>query len=179
SRMNFDALYFGTLIQRLASSEAIRLILENCFFYEVFCDINLRRDCYSRAGVETCFANATVLKISAEEEPLVREMEFYEPPPVGAGYYEAVSKELCRRYPLIKVVIFTMGENGSFAYEKATGKSYFAPAVPCRVVSTVGAGDSYSAAWFTAWYGGKTIPDAMRAASVLSSFVTAHKDAVP
>ena len=108
--MNFDALYFGTLIQRLASSEAIRLILENCFFYEVFCDINLRRDCYSRAGVETCFANATVLKISAEEEPLVREMEFYEPSPVGAGYYEAVSKELCRRYPLIKVVIFTMGK---------------------------------------------------------------------
>ncbi len=181
SLMDFDALYFGTLIQRLASAKAVRLILDNCSFKEIFCDVNLREGCYSYESVSNCLRHATVLKISTEEEPLIRGMDFYNIPVsiVGDVYYREVSAELCRLYSQIKVVIFTMGDRGSVSYEKSSGKSYYMPAVPTRVISTVGAGDSYCAAWLTAWYSSKTIPEAMRHAAQLSSFVVAHKDAIP
>lgn len=181
SEIDFDVLYFGTLVQRLRSADALRLVLERCSFREIFCDINLRDGSYCRESVETCFSHATVLKLSAEEEPLLREMGFYGTPIYSneLKYNEAVAKTLCRKYPGIKVVIVTMGNRGSFVYEKKTGLTYYLPVVPCPVVSTVGAGDSYCAAWLTSWYGGNGISRAMNDAAELSNFVVSHMDAVP
>ena len=69
-----DALYFGTLIQRSATSRAaLHKLCQACSFGEIICDINLRKDCYDSASVAFCLNNATILKVSEEEEPLLRE----------------------------------------------------------------------------------------------------------
>ena len=182
SAMDFDALYFGTLIQRLASAEAVKNILKHCRFKEIVCDINLRTNCYDRESTERCLSNATVLKISSEEEPLLREFDFYQVSDSGEhdlDYYKRVARALCEKYSQLKVVIITMGKGGSMAYERATDTAHYLPIVDCPVVSTVGAGDSYTAGWFTSWFGGKTVPEAMEDAAELSNYVVSHKDAIP
>ena len=177
-----DVFYFGTLIQRLGSAAAVRKILDKCSFTDVICDINLRTNCYNRNSTEVCLSNATVLKVSSEEEPLLREFGFYNVDTSDEGelsFYERVSVALCEKYKQLKVVLFTLGSRGSLAYEKATGKSYYQPITPCPVVSTVGAGDSYSAGWITSWFGGNSVEQAMKDAAALSDYVVAHKDAIP
>ncbi len=45
----FDTFYFGSLAQRSPdSSEALKKVLENHSFREVFYDVNLRKDCYTK-----------------------------------------------------------------------------------------------------------------------------------
>ena len=59
-----------------------------------------------------------------------------------------------------KVVIAMRGSEGSMAYD---GKSFFRfGTVPCEVVDTLGAGDSYVAGFITAWLEKEPIPECMR-----------------
>lgn len=174
---SYDALYFGTLIQRNAcSAEALRTIVAHHAFRIVFCDVNLRPNCYDRDSVAFCLKNATVLKISAEEEPLLREFGMYAPKDESL---KAVAESLCKAYPQLEIVLITLGKEGSYAYEAKTDKDYFQAAVGERVVSTVGAGDSYSAAFLTSYLSGKSITDCMKKAAEISGFVVAHTEAVP
>ena len=173
----FDALYFGTLIQRNEiSRKAVREIAGMGCFPEIFCDVNLRRDCYDRDSVEFCLKTATVLKVSMEEEPLLRAMEGYEPKSESLA---EIAGAVCRRFGQIKTVILTLGKDGSFAYSASEGKEYRESAFGDKVISTVGAGDSFSAAWLTEYLCGKPIEVCMQKAARLSGFVVAHTDAVP
>ena len=59
-----------------------------------------------------------------------------------------------------EVVIAMRGSNGSVAYN---GKSFFTfGIIPCEIVDTLGAGDSYVAGFVTAWLQGQPIPECMR-----------------
>lgn len=174
---DFDLFYFGTLIQRSPTSAcAVKKILQNCKFKEIICDVNLRPDCYSRESVLTCLENASILKISDEEEPLLRELGIYKTEPQGN---EAIAKELTSLFPNIKTVIITMGKNGSFAYQKESEKCVLQPAKEVSVASTVGAGDSFAAAFSVAYLSGKTLEEAMAAGAELSGFVCSRTEAVP
>ncbi len=173
----FDLFYFGTLIQRSPVSEgAVKKILEECKFKEILCDVNLRPDCYSRESVLTCLQNATVLKISDEEEPLFRSLGIYNDEPKGN---EEIAKALTSLFPNIKTVIITMGAEGSFAYQKESGKCVLQPAKKVKVASTVGAGDSFAAAFSVAYLSDKTLEEAMAAGAELSGFVCSRTEAVP
>ena len=173
----FDALCFGTLIQRDAVSRAtLRRLVAECRFPNIICDANLRPDCYDAESAAFCLRNATVLKVSAEEEPLLR----------GMGFYCAVSdspadiaKAICAAFPQIRVVILTLGKDGAFAYTAGDGRSYRQPAIGDRVVSTVGAGDSFTAAWSAAYLSSKPMEECLLRAAELSGYVVAHLAAVP
>ena len=90
---SFDALYFGTLIQRSAvSRESLKKLLSSCSFGEIVCDVNLRKNCYGADSVRLCLENATVLKISIEEEADLRKMNMYAP---FCDTPEAVCKAIC------------------------------------------------------------------------------------
>ncbi len=173
----FDALYFGTLIQREPVSRAsLRSLVESCTFDTVICDVNLRPDCYDAESVALCMKHATVLKISIEEEPLLRALAGYEPAEqTPAGIARAVAE----KYPQIKIVIVTLGKDGAYAYTAEDGRGYTQAAIGDKVVSTVGAGDSFAAAWLTAYLGGADIPACMKRAAEVSGFVVAHTEAVP
>ena len=171
-----DVFAFGTLIQRdNQSRNATENILKNGNFKEIFCDINLRKDCYDADSCRLCLENATILKISDEEEPLLH----------GFGLYENKTDEksnitsICNSFGNIRIVLYTKGENGSVVYDRTNNEFYEIPAVKAEIVSTVGAGDSYSAAFLCEYLTSGNIRAAAEAGARLSAFVVAHRGAVP
>ncbi len=171
-----DVFAFGTLIQRDPTSQnAVKSILKSGTFGEIFCDINLRKNCYDSASCRLCLENATILKISEEEEPLLHGFRLY-----GNKEDERENiKSICSAFRNIRLVLFTKGENGSLIYDKSDDKFYNIPAIEADVVSTVGAGDSYSAAFLCEYFKSGNISDAAEAGARLSAFVVANRGAVP
>lgn len=177
NEIGFDALYFGTLIQRSQNSRAaLRKICRDCSFREIVCDLNLRKNCYDRNTVEFCLENATILKISSEDELLMREYHLYS---VGDRSYKDISESICAVYKQIKYIILTLGGKGAFVYS-AEDKKYFTQAAQSvNVVSTVGAGDSFIAAWVVSYLSGHSVELSTEYATALSGFVVSQEAAIP
>ena len=173
---NADVFAFGTLIQRDEKSrEAVRKILSGCEFPHIFCDVNLRPDCYDKESCLLCLENADIIKISEEEEPILAQFGLYDR---GKIEKETV-RNICESYENIKLVLFTKGENGSVIYDAENNKFYDIPCAEASVVSTVGAGDSYSAAFLCDYFESGDILKAGTAGAELSAFVVSHREAVP
>ena len=80
NRASYDALYFGTLIQRESvSRKTVHALVSHCSFRNILCDVNLRQSCYDSDSVGFCLRHATILKLSMEEEPLLRASGGYIP----------------------------------------------------------------------------------------------------
>lgn len=171
-----DVFAFGTLIQRNEKSrKAVQKILDNFGFPHVFCDINLRKNCYDEDSCIRCFENATILKISEEEEPLLREYRLYEFPDNSREMLKNISK----KYGNIKLIIYTRGESGSVVYSAEKDEFFCFKAEKANVISTVGAGDSYSAAFLCEYLRSGDIEAAGKAGSTLSAKVVSCREAVP
>lgn len=171
-----DVFTFGTLIQRDEESRnAVKNILSKGSFKEIFCDVNLRKNCYDEESCRLCLENATILKVSAEEEPLLADFGLYK-----RCFSERETVEsICESYENIKLVLYTKGENGSLIYDRSEKEFYDVPAVETKVVSTVGAGDSYSAAFLCEYLKNGDIRSAGEAGAKLSAFVVSCRGAVP
>ncbi len=166
---------FGTLIQReKVSRNAVKNILSECEFKEIFCDINLRKDCYERESCLLCLENATILKLSDEEEPLLAEFGFYE----SSENQEKLLENIAESFKNLRLIILTKGENGSAVYDAVNGKMQYFEAVRADVVSTVGAGDSYSAAFLCEYLSSGDIEKAGRAGAERSALVVSQKGAI-
>ncbi len=172
---NFDALYFGTLALRGDyNKNQIRKILEKYKACNVFCDVNIRPPYYDEESVKICFENATIIKISDEEKPTVEKILF-------AGKSEGIERfqeRLAQSYPNLKIVIITAGSKGSYVFNTDTKERAFCPATPTSVVSTVGAGDSYSATFLVEYLSGNSMENCMKKASDVSASVVAKEGAI-
>ncbi len=170
-----DAFVFGTLIQRSAHNRrTLQQLLESEQFREVFCDLNIRPPHYDRASAERCLRYATMLKVSREELPAVTQLLY------GASLdVDAAVERICTDYPNIQLCLVTLDKDGALVYEAATGKVYRQAAQPVDVVSTVGAGDSFGAAFLVSYLRSGDIDAALQKAVEVSAFVVAHKEAVP
>jgi len=174
-REGFDAFYFGTLQQRSAVSRAsILKILESCHFGEVFCDMNLRGGCYDEESVKNVLSHATILKLSDEEAPLLDAFDFWKKKYSGADFAARIFED----FPQIHTILYTQGIEGSVVYLN-DGEMIYIPAVKVKAVSTVGAGDSYGAAYLSTYLMGKCPLDCGTIAAAVSSAVVAVKAAVP
>ena len=172
-----NVLYFGTLIQRnIISRQALIRLCRECQFKEIVCDVNLRKDCYDEESVKFCLENATILKISKEEESLLREMELYIP---EKNSYIGIAEAICSKYSQIKYVILTLGGKGSFVYCAADKQHFMQDSTKVDVASTVGGGDSYIAAWISSYLKGKGVKKATKLASEVSGFVVSQTAAIP
>ncbi|MBQ7354718.1 MAG: carbohydrate kinase [Clostridia bacterium] len=171
----YDVLYFGTLAQRGESRRALELLLDAGAFGEVFCDVNLRPDCYDDGSVENCLSHATLLKISDEEEPLLRTVAGYLPENAPV---EDTPAALFAAHPQLKAVILTRGAAGASLYRPDAAPLHV-PAVPTTVVSTVGAGDSFGAAWLYHYLVGDKPLTCLQAATRRAAHVIGHAEAVP
>ena len=170
-----DLFNFNTLCQRgERSRKSLEAILENCSFKEIFCDINLRKDAFSRETLKRCLQTATILKISDEEGHFLYDLGLLEKS--GLPLPMAVAKA----YPQVKIVLYTLGADGSQALDTKTGILYESGKPPkTNVVSTVGAGDCFGATFVSVLLSGGTIPEAIRAATERCCLVVASKEAVP
>ena len=170
-----DLFYFNTLAQRSAvSRQAVADILATVSFPEIFCDINLRENCFDRASLACCLTHATTVKISEEEGHFLYDLGLLTPSDLP--FPQAVAAA----YPNLKLVVYTLGSNGSQVYECVTGRLYESgKPVSIPVVSTVGAGDCYGATFASTYFAERDIEKAIRVATERSSIVVAHREAVP
>jgi fructokinase len=166
-----DAVCFGSLVQRMASRASVLRFLRatrpDCL--KVF-DINLRQHYYSREVLEESLQLADILKINDEEIRTV------------AGLFgladddTAACRALIARYGL-RLVILTRGPQGS---EVITPEAVIPQAAgEAVVVDTVGAGDSFTAAFVVAYLRGDSLADAQRLASDTAAYVCSRKGAMP
>ena len=92
------------------------------------------------------------------------------------GSDEDVCRRLIERYSL-KLVILTKGADGS---EVVTSDEVIDQKVgKVDVVDTVGAGDSFTAAFIVSYLNGESFEVAQRKASEVAAYVCAHKGAMP
>lgn len=170
-----DVIAFGTLALRGEENRrALSEILKKHEGSAVFADVNIREPYFSGQSVSFCLENATILKISEEEAPTVACV-------MGLDYpsCEDFARELSREFSQLKLVIITRGERGSLCYSRERDEVVFCEAVPVRVVSTVGAGDSFSAAFLVKHFAGEGILQSLKYASKISALVCTRAEAVP
>ena len=172
---DFDVLCFGTLALR--SEENIKTlgkIISDGSFTELYADLNIRAPFYSLRSVEFCLQNASIVKISDEELPVVADL-------LGIKYTtpEDAAKQISHCFHNIKQLIITLGEHGSICLDTAESKVHRAPAQKTTVLSTVGAGDSFGAAFLASYIATRDIPKSLTVASHVSAYVVSSLEAVP
>ncbi|HHT92228.1 MAG TPA: carbohydrate kinase [Clostridiaceae bacterium] len=173
-KLHYDAFYMGTLARRsVVSSETFKKLVRGCNFDEVFCDINIRQDFYTREIVEESLVHSTILKISEEEAFVFKETGLLE-----YSNLEELSIKLAKEYD-IKIILVTLGEEGAFLYSAKDKEFHKSKPTPVKVVSTVGAGDSFSAAFLYNYLKGNNLQACLDKAVQLSSFVVTRLGAVP
>ncbi len=169
------AICFGSLAQRsVVSRETINRFLdampkeENVL--KIF-DINLRQNFYTKDILCNSFQRCNVLKINDEELVTVSRM---------FGYPGIDLRDKCwillAKYNL-KMLILTCGVNGSYVF--TPGKVSFVETPKVEVADTVGAGDSFTAAFVSAILKGKSVPEAHKLAVDTSAFVCTQHGAMP
>ena len=170
--MSFDVLYFGTLAQRNQESEsALKQLLQRKAFKHIFYDINLRKDCFTAEIIKQSLRACTVFKLNDEEVKIVSSLLYQQ----ELGMEELV-KQVVEDYD-IQLVVITAGAEGCYVYERQ--QLNFVKGYPAKVVDTVGAGDSFSAAFV---YHYLKEGDAFRAAGVanqLGAFVASSRGPLP
>lgn len=171
---NARAVCFGSLAQRSPESrETIHRFLDatpgDCL--KIF-DVNLRGDFYNKDILTEGMKCADILKINDEELVVIGRM--FDFPGLDM---EEKSRIIMHRYHL-KMVVLTCGTNGSYVFGHNDFTS-FKPTPKVDVADTVGAGDSFTAAFTASLLSGKTIEDAHSLAVKVSAYVCTKKGAMP
>ena len=167
-----NAVCFGTLALRNShSAQTIKKLLKcapnNSF--KLF-DINLRGNFYSAELIDELLRISNIFKINDDEIKIVKKLFFQ------TGNDEDICRFLIKKYNL-KYLIFTAGENYSIIYTPDE-KSYL-PTPKVQVCDTVGAGDSFSAAFIYSLLRGKSLTQAHEFAVKTSAFVCTRAGAWP
>ena len=172
---NTRSVCFGSLAQRsIVSRETINRFLDVMPDGEGQCkifDVNLRQGFYSKEILCNSFRKCNILKINDEELITVSRM---------FGYPGIDLQDKCwillAKYNL-KMLILTCGINGSYVF--TPGVVSFVETPKVEVADTVGAGDSFTAAFVAAILKGKTVPEAHKLAVDVSAFVCTQNGAMP
>ncbi|MBR4772308.1 MAG: carbohydrate kinase [Bacteroidales bacterium] len=166
------AVCFGTLAQRnpLSRATIMNFIADMPEDSLKVYDINLRQHFYSREIIEASLKVADILKINDEEIGVVGELFGME------GEWDAICRVLIESFGL-RLVILTKGAEGS---EVITMDEKFNVECPeVKIVDTVGAGDSFTAAFVNAYLRGDTIEECHNIANRISAFVCSRAGAMP
>ena len=173
---NADVLYFGTLALRSPENfHTLRRVLRTHRFKEVFVDVNIRPPFYSEETVRFAAENASILKVSLEELPVLCRV-FGADAGMPYGEFAKMLAHTCRN---LRYIIVTLGEKGAWVLDCKTETACLCGGVSVDVVSTVGAGDSFSAAFLSKLMGGCPMADCLRHAVKVAGFVVSRFDAVP
>ncbi len=170
-----DVLYFGTLALRSEyNRETLQRLLHTSQVTDVFVDVNVRAPFYSQEVLRFAAEHATILKISDEELPTVAKTLS-----VDTAQPQAFIKQITARYPCVQCLILTRGGDGAMVYHRAEDTVYTCASKKVEVVSTVGAGDSFSAAFLHSYNQQDPIPQCAAYAAAVAGFVVSRQEAVP
>lgn len=169
------AVCFGSLAQRnIVSRTTINRFLDAMPHDNdnlVVFDVNLRQGFYDKEILCNSMTRCNILKINDEELVTVSRM---------FGYPGIDLQDKCwillGKYNL-KMLILTCGINGSYVF--TPGNVSFQPTPKVEVADTVGAGDSFTAAFIASILKGKPVAEAHACAVQTSAFVCTQKGAMP
>ena len=167
-----SAVCFGTLAQRSPESRAtIHEFIENmpAGSLKVY-DINLRQNYYDEKIISDSLRLADILKINDEELDIVSKMLSL------SGTQEERCRAISRAFNL-KFVILTKGGDGSEVVLE--DKVHISRPGKINIVDTVGAGDSFTAAFILAYLRGESLEKAHTLATEVSSYVCTKAGAMP
>ena len=167
-----DAVCFGTLAQRSPESrETIRRFVASTLpgTLRMF-DVNLRQNFYDAQTVDASLQLASAVKLNEEELPTVARMC-----KVASSNPTSSLRGLLLKYEL-RLAALTCGPDGALLMTPE-GKSE-CPALPTKVVDTVGAGDAFTATMVIDFLLGVSIGEINRHANAVASFVCSQAGAV-
>lgn len=169
------AVCFGSLAQRSSVSRATI----NRFIDEmpkekdtlIVFDVNLRQGFFTKKILDQSMKKCNVLKINDEELIVISRL---------LGYPGTDLRSKCRalldRYHL-RMLILTCGVNGSHIF--TSGDISYQATPEIEVADTVGAGDSFTAAFVSSIIRGMSVSEAHRRAVDLSAYVCTQAGAMP
>lgn len=169
------AICFGSLAQRNAVSRNTIHKFINAMHKEsntlVVCDINLRQQFYDTDTLCDSLSLCNILKINDEELEMLSKL-FKLP----ENDINGQCRSIMERYNL-KMIILTCGINGSYLFTPDSVS--FQPTPKVDVADTVGAGDSFTAAFIASILKGKSVQEAHSLAVHTSAYVCTQKGAMP
>ncbi|NPD81683.1 carbohydrate kinase [Prevotella sp. PINT] len=172
---NTRAVCFGSLAQRSVVSRTTILNFLDAMpkdedTLKVF-DINLRQGFYNKEIICESLRRCNILKINDEELVTVSRLK---------GYPGIDLQDKCwillGKYNL-KMLILTCGVNGSYVF--TPGSVSFKETPMVEVADTVGAGDSFTAAFLSSIIKGRSVEEAHETAVNTSAFVCTQNGAMP
>lgn len=170
---NTQTVCFGSLAQRSeVSKSTIHQFLDAMpnDALKIF-DINLRQHFYTLELIEESLSKCDILKINDEEVIVVANL---------LGWENKTELEVCKHLLInynLKILVLTKGVEGS--YVLTPGETSFQPTPKVTVADTVGAGDSFTAAFIAGILNEKSIAFAHQFAVDVSAYVCTQHGAMP
>lgn len=169
---NTQTVCFGSLAQRNSvSRETIRKFINSMpeDSLKIF-DINLRLNFYSKEIIHESLEMSNMMKINDEEVIKVANLYGWK------GDEQEICGRLLEDYKL-DILVLTKGTDGSFVFTPR--QTSYQPTPKVHVADTVGAGDSFTAAFVAAYLHGERIEDAHQLAVEVSAYVCLQHGAMP
>jgi fructokinase len=174
-----DAVCFGTLAQR---SPASRRTIES-FLHETrpecvrIFDVNLRAPFFSPEIVERSLELATILKLNADEMPLVLSLlEFPDAAGTTPDFLLNGARQIIDEFP-VRLVAITLGAQGSLLVTRNEVDRH--AGYPAKVVDAVGAGDAFTAALTHYYLRGAPLSQLNAAGNRWGAWVASRAGAMP
>ncbi len=169
------AVCFGSLAQRSSvSRETINRFIDAMPGDEdtlIVFDVNLRQGFFTKEILDQSMAKCNVLKINDEELIVISRLLGY-----PGTDLRSTCRDLLDRYHL-RMLILTCGVNGSHIFTPGNVSYRATPQV--EVVDTVGAGDSFTAAFVASIIRGESVAEAHKRAVEVSAYVCTQAGAMP
>lgn len=168
--VSFGSLAHRNVVSRATIGRFLDTMPDGEGRYKIF-DINLRQGFYTQEVLCDSFRRCNILKINDEELVAVSRM---------FGYPGIDLQDKCwillAKYDL-RMLILTCSINGSYVF--TPGRVSFVETPRVEVTDTVGAGDSFTAAFIAALLAGRSIAEAHRLAVEVSAWVCTQHGAMP
>jgi fructokinase len=168
-----ETVCFGSLAQRNSVSRTTINRFLDCVpetALKIF-DINLRQHFYTLELIEHALSRCNVLKINDDEILIVGKL---------FGWESKSELEICNQLLHscdLEIVVLTNGTKGSYVVTK--NETSFKPTPVVEVADTVGAGDSFTAAFVSSLLRGQSISEAHQLAVDVSAYVCTQHGAMP
>lgn len=162
---------FGSLAARSVQTRETLLRYLPYSPWPVF-DVNLRQDYFTSELIISLIEQTKTLKVNEEEILLIASwLGFKE------QHLENYPTCFLQRFPLLQEIILTKGGAGAYYENRESAHSVCVTEVSIK--DTVGAGDSFLAAFLAKKIQGTPLPDALAHASKISGFVASCAGACP
>lgn len=177
---NYDLFYFGTLAQRNEiSRKTLVTLLQEIPFPLVFCDINIRPPFFSAESLGYSLSHCHIVKVSREEFHYLEDLGLVTTAERCEAPEEAMCIALAEHYRNLRAVILTLDKDGAMICDVASGRILRSSKPQSKLVSAVGAGDSFSACFIHNLLAGRPLEECLERSILLSDYVVTQLGALP